>query len=137
MSKELKKLTNRHEAMLRLSVIEGATCMEICNEFGFTPGRFGVIQSDPLWISRAEELKEIALKEDCDRIGRLRSKAIGKMDECMDSDDEGIVLKSAKEILGINNMPAHFGKEEEKTVTNINLYTPANWNNDEYKELSE
>ena len=133
----LKKLTDRHEAMLYALVLEGKSAKEVCEEFGISASRLSLIRRSPVWQQREAELRSERDKMRREilegailKLERLREPAIQALEECVHSEDESIKLRSAKEILDRTGIGVGT-KDEEKFQPIINLYIPKGWNKED------
>ena len=99
----IKQLKARHEAMIKDLVIGGLKNQEIEKKYNICSSRLSVLRYSPLWKAREEELQaeysgevvRVAKNE----LMKNAHKAAQRMVECLDADDEKIMLSSAKEIL--------------------------------------
>lgn len=125
----MKKLTSRHMQIM-MALVEGQKPSEVCKEFGFTDSRLSVIRATALWKSKEEELTNQSLQDSLLRINSLRGSAVDALEDCLDSEDDRVRLASARDILDRTGIKA--GAELAVSGdTNINLYIPKGWNNNE------
>ena len=122
----IQHISSRHEAIM-LSLLSGTRPGDICETFGLTPSHLSILRSSNLWKQKESELKQELLKNHAARLDSLREKAISALDECVMSIDEGIKLKSAREILDRTGLIAGFRLEGTVSPT-INMYIPPGWN---------
>lgn len=125
----IDKITSRHTAIMRRLVIDGATPNEVCQEFNLTPSRLSVIRKSEIWADKEAEMRREAFLIHKNNLDSLMMPAIEALGDCVESVDEGIKLRSAKEILDRTGLIAGVRIEGTKPV--IKMYIPKGWNNKE------
>lgn len=96
---ELKKVSPRHEAIMRRLVMDGVKQGEVAIEFDMTESNLSIIRSSPVWQERENEMKLEAFGAHKEQLNLLVEPAITALSDTVTSEDEGIKLRSAKEIL--------------------------------------
>ena len=125
----IKKLSTRHMNIM-MALVEGSRPCEVCLEFGITESRLSVLRATALWKSKEEELTNQSLADSLLRINSLRGSAVDALEDCLVSEDDRVKLASARDILDRTGIKA--GAELAISGdTNINLYIPKGWNNNE------
>lgn len=125
----LKELKSHHFTIMH-RLVNGEKARAVCADLDFDEGRLSIIRQSPLWKEKEEDMRREIFSEDNSRIQALRGNAIDALSETIESTDEGIKLRSAKEILDRTGIVTGLEiKTDMKPI--VNLYVPVGWNNRE------
>lgn len=127
----IKKITDRHSAMMFALVMECKTSKEVCEEFEITPSRLSVLRQSPLWVVQEEVLrkernilKRERLEQATEKLEELRLPAVEALGQCVKSYDEGIKLRTAQDILNRTGISTTINVEGKGMSPVISLYIP-------------
>ena len=127
----IKKITDRHDAMIYALIMECKTQKEVCEEFDITPSRLSILRQSPLWVIKEEvvrkeraTLKRERLEKATEKLEELRLPAVEALRECVVSDNEGIKLRTAQDILNRTGISTTINIEGKGIAPVISLYIP-------------
>lgn len=115
--------TPRKAAMLRCMVIEGLRPFEIAKKYKCEAGTIGKYRKEEEWIKREAAMKEDVYGLQKIQLGSLVDPAIDALRETVKSEDEGIKLRAATEILDRTGFPKGLQIDMEMKPV-INLFMP-------------
>ena len=111
--------------------MESKTSKEVCEEFGLTPSRLSVLRQSPLWMCEEDRLrkerdswKRERLEKATEKLEQLRLPAVEALRECVVSENEGIKLKTAQDILNRTGISTTINVEGKGIMPVISLYIP-------------